>query len=391
MQQNHYEVLGLPMSATPEQIRKRYRELVRRYHPDVNPAPDAKERFLRIQEAYQVLSNPERRRHYDALLRLQAPSASPRTTRPPHPSPSGAPRTGDRGEPRGTAGTTRSTGSSSEHAEARRAIYEAERAFLQGRLRDALHWARQATRLQPRHPQGYIIMGDVYRMQGHIDAALNAYTYALQLDPNNPDLQRKFERLAGMARASSPPTIPTRSIHLPVLRLPPEWKLYAAQSLGWGTVLVLIALSATVPGEAHALFRLLPMVSAWSLNLVGYLGLAGLLSGFLLSVSRWVAPLEDALPWRRYGARFSLGGILVAMGALCFPITALLYTLYGLLHGGLNASISRTFSAVGVLTLLFGLAYPHDTLQTLLFGGNLLFLAHLGGWYLGDSFQRSAS
>jgi ABC-type multidrug transport system permease subunit len=152
---------------------------------------------------------------------------------------------------------------------------------------------------------------------------------------------------------------------------------------------MLITLSATVPGEAHTLFRLLPLVSTWSLNLVIYLGLAGLLTGFLLSVSRWVSPLEDALPWRRYGARLSLGGILVAMGALCFPLTALLYTLYGLLHGGLNTSVSRSFGAVGVLTLLFGLAYPHDTLPTLLFGGNLLFLTHLGGWYLGDSFQRS--
>jgi tetratricopeptide (TPR) repeat protein len=384
MQPNHYEVLGLPMSATPEQIRKRYRELVRRYHPDVNPAPDAKERFLRIQEAYQVLSNPERRRHYDALLRLQAQSAIPRPDRS-----VSTPHAADRGRQPSPAGGTRPTSATPRTDEARRAIYEAERAFLQGRLRDALHWARQATRLQPRHPQGYIIIGDVYRMQGHIEAALNAYTYALQLDPNNLDLQRKFERLAGMARAASPPTTPTPSIQLPVLRLPPEWKLYAAQSLGWGTVLMLIALSATVPGEAHTLFRLLPLVSTWSLNLVIYLGLAGLLTGFLLSVSRWVSPLEDALPWRRYGARLSLGGILVAMGALCFPLTALLYTLYGLLHGGLNASVSRSFGAVGVLTLLFGLAYPHDTLPTLLFGGNLLFLTHLGGWYLGDSFQRS--
>ncbi len=384
IQQNHYEVLGLPMSATPEQIRRRYRELVRRYHPDVNPAPDAKEQFLRIQEAYQVLSDPERRRHYDALLRLQArnpsPPNPPRTSRPTAQSAS----TGST-RPTSPSHPTRSTDAG---AEARRAIYEAERAFLQGRLRDALHWAKQATRLQPRHPQGYIIMGDVYRTQGHIDAALNAYTYALQLDPNNADLQRKFERLASMVRTTSPPVAPMRRVNLPVLRLPAEWRLYAAQSLGWGAVLFLVALSATLPGEPSALFRWLPVVAPWSLNLVLYLGLAGFLTGFLLSVSRWVAPLEDALPWRRYGARLSLGGVLVLMAMLSFPLTALLYLLYGLLQGGLNASVSRTFSLVGALTLLFALAYPYDTLQTLLFGGNLLFLGHLAGWYLGDSFQR---
>ncbi len=379
MRQNHYEVLGLPMSATPEQIRKRYRELVRRYHPDVNPAPDAKEQFLRIQEAYQVLSDPERRRHYDALLRLQSQSALSGTARPARPS-SGSTR------PPTQTGASRSAASSEE---ARRAIYEAERAFLQGRLRDALHWARQATRLQPRMAQGYIIMGDVYRMQGHIDAALNAYTYALQLDPHNADLQRKFERLASMARSAPPPAAPMRRVNLPVLMLPAEWRLYAAQSLGWGTVLFLIALSATVPGEPAALFRWLPMIATWSWNLLLYLGLAGLLTGFLLSVSRWVSPLEDALPWRSYGARLSAGGVLVVLAMLCFPLAALLYTLYGLLQSGLNSSISRTFGAVGALTLLFALAYPHDTLQTLLFGGNLLFLTHLAGWSLGDSFQQA--
>ncbi|MCS7064985.1 MAG: DnaJ domain-containing protein [Fimbriimonadales bacterium] len=377
MQQNHYEVLGLPMSATPEQIRKRYRELVRRYHPDVNPAPDAKEQFLRVQEAYQVLSDPERRRHYDALLRLQTRSASPST-----------PRQSAQQGPTSRASQPGPTRPPDASGEARRAIFEAERAFLQGRLRDALHWARQATRLQPRHPQGYIIMGDVYRMQGHLDAALNAYTYALQLDPNNADLQRKFERLASMARATAPPAAPMRRVNLPVLLLPAEWRLYAGQSLGWGTVLFLIALSATMPGEPAALFRGLPVIAVWSFNLMLYLGLAGFLAGFLLSVSRWVAPLEDVLPWRRHGAQLSMGSVLVLMAALCFPLTALLYTLYGLLQGGLNSSVSRAFSVVGVLTLLFGLAYPHDTLNTLLFGGNLLFLGHLMGWYLGDSFQR---
>jgi len=372
MRQNHYEVLGLPMNATPEQIRKRYRELVRRYHPDVNPAPDAKDQFLRIQEAYQVLSDPERRRHYDALLRLQSRSPSPDATR----------------SPTGAARPSRPARSPDVSQEVRRALYEAERAFLQGRLRDALSWARQATRLQPRHPQGYIIMGDVYRLQGHIDAALSAYTYALQLDPNNTDLQRKFERLASTAHAGTTPATSTRRVNLPVLHLPAEWKLYAAQSLGWGTVLFLVALSATMPGEPATLLRWLPMIGVWSWNLVLYMGLAGFLTGFLLSVSRWVAPLEDALPWRRYGARLSLGGLIVLMATLCFPLTALLYTLYGLLQGGLNSSISRTFITTGMLTLLFALVYPYGMLATLLFGGNILFIAHLMGWYLGDSFQH---
>ncbi|RME07682.1 MAG: VWA domain-containing protein [Anaerolineae bacterium] len=60
-----YELLGLSPSATPEQIQQAYRAAARKLHPDVNTTPGATEFFLQIQEAYEVLSHPERRRLYD--------------------------------------------------------------------------------------------------------------------------------------------------------------------------------------------------------------------------------------------------------------------------------------------------------------------------------------
>jgi curved DNA-binding protein CbpA len=189
--QNHYEVLGLSMHATQEAIRRRYRELVRQYHPDVNPSPQAKERFLRIQEAYQVLSDPERRRHYDALLRLQMGEPPSARYSQPRTQPPRSTQSAQASQPK----------PSPSQDELRRAILQAERAFLQGRLQDALYWAKQATRLAPRHPKGHEIIGDVYRTQGHYDAALNAYTYAIQLDPNNDDLQRKLDSVLARTQA----------------------------------------------------------------------------------------------------------------------------------------------------------------------------------------------
>jgi hypothetical protein len=238
--QNHYEVLGLSMHATQEAIRRRYRELVRQYHPDVNPSPQAKERFLRIQEAYQVLSDPERRRHYDALLRLQMGEPPSARYSQPRTQPPRSTQSAQASQPK----------PSPSQDELRRVILQAERAFLQGRLQDALYWAKQATRLAPRHPKGHEIIGDVYRTQGHYDAALNAYTYAIQLDPNNADLQRKLDSMLArtQARAASPPSPVLRGV--PALKLPPEWKLYAAQSLGWGAVLFLLTLAYTVPRRA---------------------------------------------------------------------------------------------------------------------------------------------
>ena len=70
---NFFSLLKVPKDATPEEIRKAYFDAARRMHPDANPDQDAPEQFIKIQEAYEVLSNPERRASYLASLGLQEP------------------------------------------------------------------------------------------------------------------------------------------------------------------------------------------------------------------------------------------------------------------------------------------------------------------------------
>jgi molecular chaperone DnaJ len=64
-QPDYYKVLGVDKKASQDDIKKAYRKLARRYHPDQNKEPGAEERFKEVSEAYDVLSDPEKRKRYD--------------------------------------------------------------------------------------------------------------------------------------------------------------------------------------------------------------------------------------------------------------------------------------------------------------------------------------
>src|SRR5690606_7538121 len=66
---DYYGILGVPEDADPKEIKRAYRKLAREYHPDANRAnrADAEARFKEINEAYQVLSDPEKRARYDQI------------------------------------------------------------------------------------------------------------------------------------------------------------------------------------------------------------------------------------------------------------------------------------------------------------------------------------
>ncbi len=64
---DYYEVLGVPRDAGPDTIRRAYRKLARKYHPDLNSDGDAEEHFKELGEAYEVLSDADKRARYDRL------------------------------------------------------------------------------------------------------------------------------------------------------------------------------------------------------------------------------------------------------------------------------------------------------------------------------------
>jgi hypothetical protein len=105
---DYYALLGVPPDATLAQIKTAYRTLAKQYHPDVNHASDAAERFREITEAYDTLADPDRRRQYDRLHSTRAtgtgsPGGGTRFT-----DPGGRTRTSNASA--GSNGTSGSTG-----------------------------------------------------------------------------------------------------------------------------------------------------------------------------------------------------------------------------------------------------------------------------------------
>ncbi|MBS1724951.1 MAG: DnaJ domain-containing protein [Armatimonadetes bacterium] len=362
-----YETLGLTSGASAEDVKRAYRRLARKLHPDVNSNPGALEEFHRVQEAYEALSDPRRKDAYDAILRVRANReqatakaqkarleeedlkrrAEARMSDAP-----AAPRI-DLAETRRLTGLLNS-----------------------GRLVEAERLAKTMVQVEPRQPVPHAVLGDIARIRGDIETALRHYGYAAQHEPRNPAYQRKYEEMM----SAQPVTADRRAS----AKYVPD---VAVQPLLVGAFLVVTMAIYVALAPERPLG--LSFASKWALGTMVMLFLGGVVSGACLSLSKALAQFDATA-----GSAMMKVPPAVALGLLSifsFWLSCVLYMVVGQTQQAFNRSLSLLLGTVVALVGVFALAGlakgPELAVQNLLWGGNLLYMGAVFGWFVTDSLR----
>lgn len=391
----HYEVMGLAPTATPEEVKKRYRELARQNHPDLNRhRPEAHELFLRIKEAYEVLNDPTRRASYDLSLRDMARRQGEQRAGSFGSAPTG-PRPGGAARPPGGGPRPADPRTARDQEQRRQRVGElmgqARQAYNKGNLRDAQQFCQEVLEIA-RYGPAYELLGDICRQQNRMEAAIHNYTLAAQLQPYNGLIMAKLNRLidrhnqAGGATARQDPAARGATIGTTAQM---GHKLMVT-CFGLAVILLILFVAAWRGDSGSPEERLdWQLVPNWTRTHLILMAVTGFLSGALLAAATWIRPFEQELLFPAGGGRrpMPLVFLLMVFGATFMHLAFLFYVVTGIAREAVSASVLAVFGVAYLLVIGFGIALPGAFMETLLFGGNCLFVTMLIGWFVGDLFR----
>lgn len=243
LQRNYYEVLGIPPGASTDQIKKKYRELARKFHPDVVQDKVLGQRvFSQINQAYRILADPERREQYNSQLAAasappartaqpvpaqpppsQAPTAQqaaprpqpaaptrPQATSQPQPAPmsqqTSRPQARPAASPPRPAAPQAQPGSAQKAQAMAGLLANADNAIMAGKFIEARIFCVKVLEIDPKNVRALEIMGDALVGMGKPEDAAVQYRNALAITPSSM-IQSKLNRLdqAATATRTNPP------------------------------------------------------------------------------------------------------------------------------------------------------------------------------------------
>ena len=214
LQRNYYEVLGLPPGASTDQIKKKYRELARKFHPDVVQDKALGQRvFTQINQAYSVLGNPERRAQYNDSLQhgaAHAASESASTAAASKAATSAPSAAAAKPEAAPQPAPSRPAANPQAFADM---LGRAENAIMAGKPVEARAFCVRILEADPRQVRALEILGDALVQMGKPDEAADQYRKALQVSPSSL-IQAKLNRVAPSApsaRPAAPQAAPIRN------------------------------------------------------------------------------------------------------------------------------------------------------------------------------------
>ena len=190
LQRNYYEVLGLPPSATTDQIKKKYRELARKYHPDIAQDKVFSQRlFTQINQAYRVLADPERRAQYNVTLDS---SAKPSASTPPASAQAAAKPTAQNSA---QAAPQAATPPSPQKMQAiSQLLGNADTAIMASKPLEARGFCVKVLEIDAKNLRALVLLGDALVMMGQPEDAAVQYRNALAISAS-PMIQAKLSRL----------------------------------------------------------------------------------------------------------------------------------------------------------------------------------------------------
>jgi curved DNA-binding protein CbpA len=354
----HYTVLGVAEDAGFIEIRRAYRALVLRFHPDRSGDRTTTDVFVRITEAYQVLSDAKRRAEYDASLRF---SRTPTQRTPP--SPSQSPHTRSKTKDIGDLAAK---------------VAEAAALFSAGKYEQAAFVARLVLNSDPRRAMAHAILGDIARGRHDFTEALRRYSLALQAEPNNAVYLKRYEDL--LAQTSK---VRGKGAG----RVEPKSPTVAPVLIALTTTLLLlfyVALSREEP-----VLPSLGAISTWTYGLLLSMGLSGLAAGFGMSMSGLVDRFGPT--FTATGGRLNVQGALMLFSIPSVWLASAAYFVFGLSRASFLFSASRFFAVgvclVGSFALAAAISPNLDFVQVLLWGSILTQPALIAGWATGDGFR----